>query len=151
MVTDTVKTTWANKMAFVNHIGDHTLRIDTGLESGDDSGPRPKRTLLATLAACTGMDVVSVLRKMRVPFTGLEIDTEGDLTDEHPIVYSEIRLVYRVMGDDLDKEKIQRAIDLSQEKYCGISAMLKKSCPILYTIVYQEPMAVEETPEADVI
>lgn len=148
MITDTVKTTWANKMAFVSHIGRHTFRIDTGLESGDDSGPRPKKTLLATLAACTGMDVVSLLRKMRVPFTGLEIDTEGDLTDEHPIVYSEIRLVYRVLGNDLDKEKIKKAIDLSQEKYCGISAMLKKNCPIHYTIEYQEELAEEEAQEA---
>ncbi|MFT5766086.1 MAG: putative redox protein, partial [Saprospiraceae bacterium] len=79
-----VKTNWKNKMAFDSQIDKHTVRIDTGGELGDDSGPSPKKLLLASLAGCTGMDVVSLLKKMRVTITGFEIDIEADLTEEHP-------------------------------------------------------------------
>ena len=135
-MSDTVKTTWKNKMAFDSHIGKHTIRIDAGGDVGDDSGPGPKKLLLSALAGCTGMDVVSLLNKMRVPFTGFEMDIDADLTADHPIVYSEIRLVYGFFGKDLDRQKVQKAVDYSQEKYCGVSAMLKKNSPIIYTIEY---------------
>lgn len=133
-----VKTKWQNKMAFDSQIDKHSIRIDSGGEMGDDSGPGPKKLLLASLAGCTGMDVVSLLKKMRVDIEGFEIDIEADLTKEHPIVYSEIRLVYRFFGKDLNKEKVEKAIRLSQEKYCGVSAMLRKNCPINYSITYAD-------------
>ena len=136
MVKHNIKTVWNNKMAFDAHIDKHTLRLDTGGEIGDDTGPSPKKTLLATLAGCTGMDVVSFLIKMRVPFTGFEMDIEADLTDDHPRVYSEIRLIYRLFGQDLDHAKVEKAVKLSKEKYCGISTMLEKNCPIVYSIEY---------------
>lgn len=133
-----VKTTWKDKMAFDSQIDNHTVRVDTSGLQGDDSGPGPKKLLLSSLAGCTGMDVVALLRKMRVPFTGLEIDIDADLTDEHPKVYSTIRLLYRVFGKELDKNKVQKAVDLSQERYCGVSAMLKKNSPIDYSVEYRE-------------
>jgi putative redox protein len=133
-----VKTNWKNKMAFDSQIDKHTVRIDTGGELGDDSGPSPKKLLLASLAGCTGMDVVSLLKKMRVTITGFEIDIEADLTEEHPKIYSEIRLVYRFFGTDLNKEKVEKSVRLSQEKYCGVSAMLRKNSPINYRIEYIE-------------
>ena len=136
MAIHSVKTVWNNKMAFDSHIDDHVLRLDTGGELGDDTGPSPKKTLLATLAGCTGIDVVSLLNKMRVPFTGLEMDIEADLTEEHPKVYSEIRLIYRLSGKDLNHAKVEKAVKLSKEKYCGISAMLEKNCPIIFSIEY---------------
>ncbi len=132
----TVKTSWVNKMAFDNQIDNHVLRTDAPKVMGDDSGPSPKKLLLASLAACTGIDVVSLLEKMKVPFEGLAMDVEADLTTEHPKVYSEIRLTYRFFGKDLNQNKIEKAIKLSQDKYCGVSAMLKKNCPIVYTIEY---------------
>ncbi len=135
-----VKTIWKEKMAFDSQIDNHTVRIDTGGEMGDDSGPSPKKMLLASLAGCTGMDVVSLLKKMRVPFTGIEMDIAADLTDEHPKVYSEIRLIYRIFGKGLDQDKVKKAIDLSQVKYCGVSAMLKKNSPIHYSIEYVEEL-----------
>ena len=135
-----VKTKWVNKMAFDSQIDKHTVRIDTNGEIGDDSGPSPKKLLLASLAGCTGMDVASLLKKMRVSIDGFEMDIEADLTEEHPIVYSEIRLVYRFFGADLNKVKIGRAVQLSQEKYCGVSAMLRKNSPIIYSIEYAEEM-----------
>lgn len=133
-----VKTTWKNKMAFDSQIDNHTIRIDTNGEIGDDSGPSPKKLLLSSLAGCTGMDVVSLLKKMRVTISGFEMDIEADLTDEHPKVYSEIRLVYRFYGTDMNKEKVEKSVQLSQEKYCGVSAMLRKNSPINYRIEYVE-------------
>lgn len=134
----TIKTKWVNKIAFDGQIDRHTIRMDDKGGENEDTGPSPKKLLLASLAGCTGMDVASLLPKMRVPFTGLEIDVEADLTEEHPKVYSEIRLIYRFFGKDLNHEKVKKAIDLSQDKYCGVSAMLRKICPILYTIEYQD-------------
>ena len=133
-----INTKWIEHMAFDSHIGKHTIRIDTSGEYGDDTGAGPKQLLLSALAGCTGMDVVSLLKKMRVPFTGLEIDVTADLTYTHPKIYSEIRLVYRVFGNELDKAKVKKAVDLSQEKYCGVSAMLRKNSPILYDIEYAD-------------
>jgi putative redox protein len=136
METHTIDITWKDKMAFDGHLDNHTLRIDTGGKYGDDTGPSPKKLLLASLAGCTGMDVVSLLGKMRVPFTGLTVEVEADLTEEHPRVYSEFRLKYIIYGKDIDHQKVEKAVDLSQEKYCSVSAMLKKNCPIIFKIQY---------------
>ncbi len=133
-----VQTVWKDNMAFESHIDKHTLRIDTTAPLGNDSGPSPKKLLLASLAGCTGMDVVSLLKKMRVEFTGLEMDVDADLTEEHPVVYSEIRLVYRFYGTHLDKAKVEKAVQLSQDRYCGVSEMLRKNSPIVYRIEYGE-------------
>lgn len=133
-----VKTEWKNKMTFDSQIDNHTLRLDTGGLIGDDTGPSPKKILLSSLAGCTGMDVVALLKKMRVPIDGFEIDIEADLTSEHPIVFSEIRVSYRFFGTDLNKEKVEKAVRLSQEKYCGVSAMLRKNSPINYSVEYIE-------------
>jgi putative redox protein len=133
-----VKTIWKEKMAFDSQIDNHILRIDTSDLLGDDTGPSPKKLLLASLAGCTGMDVVSLLNKMHAPITNFEMDIEADLTEEHPKVYSEIRLTYRIYGHQLNKEKVQKAVDLSKDKYCGVSAMLKSNSPIIYAIEYVE-------------
>ena len=125
-------------MAFECQPGNHVVRMDTTPELGDDSGASPKQLLLAGLAGCTGMDVVSLLNKMRVPFTNFEMDIEADLTEEHPIVFSEIRLIYKFFGTDLDTAKVEKAVKLSQDKYCGVSAMLKKNSPIEYSIEYAD-------------
>lgn len=132
-----VNTVWKEKMAFESQLGNHTVRMDTTPEMGDDSGANPKQLLLAGLAGCTGMDVVSLLNKMRVPFTNFEMGIEADLIEKHPIVFSEIRLKYVFWGDNLDKAKVKKAVKLSQDKYCGVSAMLKKNSPITYTIEYR--------------
>ncbi len=131
-----IKTNWLSKMAFDSQIDNHVVRIDTNGLMGDDSGPSPKKLLLSSLAGCTGMDVVALLKKMRVPFYGFEMEIEADLTEEHPKIYSDIRLIYRFYGIDLNIEKVEKAVRLSQEKYCGVSAMLKKSSNIYYSIEY---------------
>lgn len=125
-------------MAFDSQVDNHTVRIDTNGDLGDDSGPSPKKLLLASLAGCIGMDVASLLKKMRVPIEGFEMDIEADLTDEHPKVYSEITLIYRFYGSNLKRKKIEKAVDLPQEKYCGVSAMLRKNSPLNNSIEYVE-------------
>jgi putative redox protein len=131
-----INTVWKEKMAFDSQLGNHTIRMDTMPEMGDDSGPSPKQLVLAGLAGCTGMDVASLLKKMRVEYDSFEIYTEADLTEEHPKVFSEIRLVYRFKGENIDKAKVEKAVNLSKDRYCGVSAMLKKNSPIHFRIEY---------------
>ncbi len=133
-----INTVWKEKMAFDSQLGNHTIRMDTMPEMGDDSGPSPKQLVLAGLAGCTGMDVASLLKKMRVEYDSFEIYTEADLTEEHPKVFSEIRLVYRFKGENIDKAKVEKAVNLSKDRYCGVSAMLKKNSPIHFSIEYTD-------------
>ena len=101
---------------------------------GENKGPRPKGLLLSGLIGCTGMDVISILKKMKVEYEDLKITAETELTDEHPKVFKSVHVKYLLKGDNIDDKKVKRAIDLSQEKYCGVSAMLAKHSEINYTI-----------------
>lgn len=120
----------------VNHqMGQHFTADMGGYElsmSGDPdiAGARPKQLLLASLAGCTGIDVVSLLDKMRVAYSDFSLNVSADLTDDHPKVYSVIKLTYRIKVNEADREKAEKAVKLSEEKYCGVSAMLGKNCPI---------------------
>lgn len=132
-----VTTKHKGKMTFVAEIGHHKVLMDSVPDNdGDDSGPSPKKLLLATLATCTGMDIVSLLKKMRVEYSGFEIVTDAGLTEEHPKVFSNIEVLYRIKLDEKDREKFEKAVSLSQHKYCGISAILRKSSPLEYSIEY---------------
>ncbi|MEO0079641.1 MAG: OsmC family protein [candidate division WOR-3 bacterium] len=126
---------WVQKLQFVATAGSgHGLVLDTTPDhGGTDTGTTPMELVLVALAGCTGMDVVALLRKMRVNFTGLELNIRAERAAEHPMVYTKIDLEYLVAGPNLDEEKIRRAIELSQEKYCSVSAMLRKACPVNYT------------------
>ena len=118
-------------MAFDVELDGHTLRIDAAPDfDGSDSGPRPKGLLLASLAGCTGMDVVSILKKMKIQDYKLEIVVEGELTEEHPKIYHTIKVIYNFNGADLPEEKIRKAVELSETRYCGVSAMLRKAATI---------------------
>lgn len=126
-----------SSMSFVGNIGNHRLVMDANpTVGGQDLGPSPKHILLSSLAGCTGIDVVSLLHKMRVDFSDFEIITEADLTNEHPRVFTYINIIYRIKVQESDREKVQKAITLSEEKYCGISAMLRKNAPIHVSIQY---------------
>ena len=105
---------------------------------GENKGPRPKALLLSGLAGCTGMDVASILGKMKMPYDKMTIEVAADLTDEHPRVYDRIHLKYILSGESLDRNKIEKAVALSQEKYCGVTAMLAKVAEIDYEIVTSE-------------
>ncbi|MDE3236144.1 MAG: OsmC family protein [Bacteroidota bacterium] len=133
-----MKTTakWSTALAFdVTSDSHHTIRLDTSQANGGlDSGMSPKQAVLAGLCGCSGIDVVDILNKMRVPFSKLSIEAEAEQTDTHPKVFKWIKMVYKcdVQPDDLDK--LQRAAQLSHEKYCGVSIMLKKHCDISFAV-----------------
>lgn len=125
-----------DKLAFdVISDNGHVLRMDTTEAGGSlDSGMSPKKAMLGALNVCSGMDVAGILRKMRVEFTKLEVESEAEQTDVDPKVFKDITMVYRSDVSKENLEKLEKAIHLSHESYCGISAMLKKHCDITYRI-----------------
>jgi putative redox protein len=129
---------WKSKMAFEATVGDHRVELDTSTENGgSDSAPSPKQLVLAALCGCTAMDVVLFLQKMRQTVTGCEVDAEADQTTSQPAVFQRIHLVYRISGRDLRAEKVVNAVELSQTKYCGVSAMLSRTATIDYRILLE--------------
>jgi putative redox protein len=132
-----VSTKWVSDMQFASQIDDHIIQIDTvEAGGGHNKGPKPKALLLSALTGCTGMDVASILNKMHVQYSDFNLIAKADLTDEHPRVYSKIYLIYQIKVKTEDQEKVQKAVNLSKEKYCGVSAMLSMVCPIEFTIEY---------------
>ena len=122
---------WLGKMAFDAEQNGHHILIDAKQESGgENGGTSPKVLLLTGLAGCTGMDVVSILKKMKIEDYELEIEVTGEQTEEHPVVYHTITVNYRFQGENLPIDKIERAVELSETKYCGVSAMLRKAADI---------------------
>jgi putative redox protein len=112
----------------------HSVVMDSSAAGGEDSAAKPMEVLLIALGCCTGMDVVSILRKMRVKFEGFEIEINGNQGTEHPRIFSEVELVYKVKGKGLPYDKIERAVKLSQEKYCPLSATLRPTAKVNYKI-----------------
>ena len=114
-------------MSFESEINGHKVIIDAKEEvGGQDKGPRPKPFMLAALGGCTAMDVISILKKMRVDLKNLNVIVEGELTEEHPKHYTKMHVIYEVEGENLPMDKIEKAVSLSEEKYCGVSAVYKK-------------------------
>jgi putative redox protein len=125
---EVVSTRWLNNMAFESEINGHKIVIDAKAESGgEDLGPRPKTLMLAALGGCTGMDVVSILKKMRVEFKSVNVIVEGVLTDEHPKHFSKMHVIYEIEGDNLPMDKVEKAVNLSEERYCGVSVVYRKA------------------------
>ncbi len=123
----TISTRWTGGMAFDALVSGHHVLMDADPEwGGEDGGARPKALLLAAISGCSGMDVVSILNKMKLPEYQFQMDLEADSTSEHPVVYHTIRVWYRFQGESLPQEKIVKAVKLSTEKYCGVIAMLRK-------------------------
>lgn len=106
------------------------------MDGANQVASSPKPYLLSALAGCAGIDIITILEKMREKVTSLSIDVNGDLTDEHPKVYKEIEILIKISGENLDHEKVDKAVSLSREKYCGVSAMLGKSAELKYVVEY---------------
>ncbi len=122
---------WQGNMAFESDINGHKIVLDAAPDNGgENKGPRPKPLVLLALAGCTGMDVVSILKKMRVELEGLEIKVEGEIADDHPKTFENMKVIYEFKGKDLPLDKLEKAVSLSEEKYCGVSATYKKGIPI---------------------
>ena len=128
--------TWKSGRTFDSFQDGHHLALDLPVTSGGtDSGPKPKTLLLTALGGCTAMDVVSILDKMRVGLSGLKIHAGAELTEDHPKIFKSIHLKYIFGGADLPMDKLEKAVTLSMDKYCGVGAMLAKACPITWEIV----------------
>ena len=134
----TVNCSWTGDMAFEAEVSGHKITMDADASvGGRDLGPRPKPMLLSALAGCTGMDVISILKKMRINPGYFDLDVDATLSEEHPKTYSSIHLVYKFReSDNLPREKVETAVGLSQEKYCGVSAMLRAAGDLTYEIAY---------------
>ena len=138
METHLVSTNFENGMASVAHINQHSVTMDTTADNGGtDSGPGPKRLMLASLAGCTGIDIVSILTKMKVNYSDLKIDTEATLTAEHPKIYDHVKITYTIRIDkEDDKPKMEKAVALSEDKYCGVMAMFRTFAKLERKIVF---------------
>ncbi|WP_207496392.1 OsmC family protein [Aridibaculum aurantiacum] len=133
-----IKTRWIKDLSFEGISDEHHVAIDTTVAGGGhNTGMSPKRLLLCSLCACSGIDIVMILKKMKVEYSLLEIVAEAEQTTEDPKVFTQINVTYITDASAEDEAKFKRAVELSQEKYCGISIMLKKHCPINYTIVHK--------------
>src|SRR5947209_15164956 len=119
-------TIWKSGRAF------ESFQNNTKIEIDSDSGFGPKALLLSGLAGCSGIDVVEILEKMRVPFSDLKIEVEAGQTEEHPRVFKDIHIHYTITTGEENSGKLKKAIELSLDKYCGVAAMLKKNSKIIY-------------------
>lgn len=120
--------TFSGGMAFTGRSGSgHEIVMDARPDvGGENKGPRPTELLLAALGGCTGMDVVSILRKMRVEFDRFEMAIEAHEAEEHPKLFTGFQMVYRLWGKEIAPDKYRRAVELSQTTYCSVSALYKK-------------------------
>lgn len=122
-------------MAFEMDINGHIVTTDATAENGGNGlGPSPKALLLAGLIGCSGIDIMTITKKMRVEIEDVKVDIEAEAREEDPKIYTYIKVIYRFKGKDLTFDKLERAVKLSMEKYCGVAAMLEKAVPITYEI-----------------
>lgn len=128
-------THWIQGIGFEVEVRDHHQYTDGKKEfGGKDRGPNPKEYILAGLCGCTGMDVVSLMKKYKIIFSDFSVSAESELTKTHPIVFSEIRLSFNIKAESAESSLIKQAVKLSMTKYCGVSAMLSKAVTINYKI-----------------
>ncbi len=138
-MSNKVNVSWSGDMAFEAEVNDFKIPLDAHeAVGGKNTGPRPKPLTLVSLGGCTGMDVVSILAKMRVKPDYFNIEVDGKLTEEHPKYYDKIHIRYIFKGENLPMEKLEKAVNLSQERYCGVSAMLGKAAKITHEIVIED-------------
>lgn len=130
------KLRWEEELSFDVELQGHHFKVDADEEfGGRDRGPRPKALLLSGLAGCTGMDVASILKKMRMSWDSFTLEVDAASSDSHPVVYTEISVRYIFTGGQLDRKKVERAVSLSREKYCGVAFMLAKTAKINTEII----------------
>lgn len=123
-----VDMSWTDKVAFETEINGHKLILDANIESGgSDLGPPPKRLMLTALAGCTGIDVIMILKKMKVVPEAFNVIVEADVTEEHPMHYTKMKVIYQFKGKDLPMDKLEKAVHLSESKYCGVTAVYRKA------------------------
>jgi putative redox protein len=137
MAQHEIETQWMGKMQFNSLINGHTIVMDAPERvGGEDNGPIPKPFVLTALSGCTGMDIVAILRKAQKEVQDLNIKVTGELSKQQPIQYIAIHVSYDFTGVDSSKDAALDAVTVSQEKYCGVSQMLKKALPVTWEVNY---------------
>lgn len=139
-MTNTVITVWKENMLFESdNPSGHSVLIESGTEhGGNEIGLRPKAMMLSSLAGCTGLDIVSLLKKMRAEVDDFKLVVNGELTDEHPKYYHSVTVEYHFYGKDLKEDKINKAVDLSIEKYCGVMEMFRQFAELKTEIYFHK-------------
>lgn len=133
---DNVSAKWLEEMVFETTVDGHQLLIDSDPSfGGQNKGPKPKPFMLVALAGCTAMDVISILKKMRVVPEKFEVKVVGQLTDEHPKHYERIHVIYEFTGENLPMDKLKKAVDLSENSYCGVMHVYRKALELTSEIV----------------
>jgi len=132
-----VEVQWMGKMQFNALVNGHTVIMD-GPEKvgGEDNGPIPKPFVLTALAGCTGMDIAAILRKAQKEVQDFDMKVTGEISKTIPIQYTSIHIIYDFKGEEENKEAALKAVTDSQEKYCGVSSMLKKAIPVTWEVNY---------------
>jgi len=128
------KLVWKENMVMESEIRGIKVIMDSK-DEGENKGQAPKELVLSGLCGCTAMDVIAILKKMRSLPESFYIEAEATQTEEHPRVFNKIQLKYIAKG--VDREKFEKAVKLSQEKYCGVSEMLRKTAEITYEIIIE--------------
>lgn len=131
-----IKLTWQDNNVFESVHDDGIVMIDNPDEGAENKGMRPKALMLSSLAGCSALDIVSLLKKMRAEVDDFKIDVTAELTDEHPKIYKDVIVTYRFFGSDFKKDKIQKAVDLSVDKYCGVMEMFRKFTDVTIVVEY---------------
>ena len=128
MATNTVTTHWKKNMQFEsdNPSGNTLIMFDASADNGSVKGFGPKALMLSSLAGCSGLDVDSLLEKMRAEVDDFNIVVTAELTEEHPKFYNKVKVDYHFTGSDLKEDKIKKAVNLSVEKYCGVMEMFRQ-------------------------
>jgi len=132
---ESINVNWLGDLSFEAEVDGHSIVMDSKADvEGKNRGPRPKPLMMVALAGCTGMDVASLLKKMRVEIESFNVRVEGELTEEHPKHYVSMHIVYEFKGKALPLDKLKRAVELSQETYCGVIATYKEVMKLSYEI-----------------
>lgn len=130
--------TWLTGMTFDAQMGRHHVMLDSAPTAEESRGPGPMDLLLASVAGCTAMDVVSILQKARQPLTSLVVRAEGERAADHPRRYTRVTLVYEVQGEDLSPAQVARAVQLSHERYCSVSSSLTELVEVRSRLVLND-------------
>ncbi|MDB4036994.1 OsmC family protein [Polaribacter sp.] len=140
MVKNIIKTVWTEKSQFKsdNPSGYEFTMFDKSQDNGDVVGFAPKALMLSSLAGCSGLDVVSLLEKMRAEVANFKIEVTAELTDEHPKFYNKVKVDYHFTDSELHPEKIQKAVNLSVTKYCGVMEMFRQFADVEIEIFLHE-------------
>lgn len=139
MTKHKINARWLGNRAFEGLVSGHKVIVDAPSEAGgDDRGASPKKLMLLALAGCTGIDVALILKKMHIEIKDLNISVEGELTEEFPRYYHRMHVIYEFTGKDLPPDKLKRAVELSEQKYCGVHAVYKKAVQMSSEIRIEE-------------